>query len=193
VVILGAGLDARAFRLDWPDGTRLWELDLAEVLAFKEMVVRAEGWMPRCERTAVPVDLSDDWGPRLTEAGFDLGARVAWVAEGLLAYLSEDVRDALIRRTAALSVAGSRLGLTLAAPDRLDAWRKAHPDGTADPGDYVALWRSTAPEEAVGWLAAFGWQGDLFAVAERAETYGRSLGPTPAGSNGGRLVDAVRL
>lgn len=194
VVILGAGLDARAYRLGWPEGTRLWELDLAEVLAFKEMVVRAEGWEPRCARTAVPVDLMDDWSPKLTEAGFDRRAPVAWIAEGLLAYLSEDVRDALVGRTAALSVAGSRLGLTLAAPDRLDAWRTAHPDGTAaGPGDYVALWRSTAPREVTGWLASFGWKGDLFGVGERSETYGRPLGSTPDGSDGARLVDALRL
>ena len=69
VVILGAGLDARAFRLGWPDELRLFEVDLPEVLEFKEQVVQAEGLRPTCERITVPVDLSDDWGRPLLEAG----------------------------------------------------------------------------------------------------------------------------
>jgi methyltransferase (TIGR00027 family) len=192
VVILGAGLDSRAFRLPWPEGTRLWELDLADVIEFKEQVIRTEGWRPRCERITVPVDLSEDWGEPLLGAGFDAGAPVAWVAEGLLAYLSAEVRDALVARAAGLSAPGSRMGLTLAASDRLAAWRKAHPDGTADRGDYVALWRSTAPADPIGWLAAQGWRATLFDVAERSAAYGRPL-DDDGGPDGARLVDATRL
>jgi methyltransferase (TIGR00027 family) len=192
VVILGAGLDSRAFRLAWPEGTRLWELDLAQVLEFKEQVLGAEEWQPRCERVAVPVDLSGDWGEPLQSAGFDADAPVAWVAEGLLAYLSVAVRDALVTRTAGLSVPGSRMGLTLAASDRLGAWRTAHPDGKADRGDYVALWRSTAPADPVGWLAAYGWQATLYDVAERSGAYGRPLDDSD-GVERARLVDATRV
>jgi methyltransferase (TIGR00027 family) len=192
VVIVGAGLDARGFRLDWPTGTRLWELDLPEVLAFKEMVVQAEGWVPRCARTTVEVDLAEDWGPRLEAAGFDPGAPVAWIAEGLLAYLSSEVRDSLISRMADLSIAGSRLGVTLAAPRRLEEWRRRHPDGAVHPGDYVALWQSTAPDEPTEWLAQFGWQAEVFSVAERAEAYGRPLASVDAGGHGAHLVEAVR-
>ena len=197
VVILGAGLDSRAFRLTWPAGTRLWELDLADVIEFKERVIRAEGWHPRCARTTVPVDLSADWAEPLLHAGFDASAPVAWLAEGLLAYLSAEVRDALVSRTARLSVPGSRIGLTLAASARLAAWRKAHPDGDAGRGDYVALWQSTAPADPAGWLAAYGWRAALFGVAERSAAYGRPLddgfGESEEGRGGGRLVDATRL
>lgn len=197
VVILGAGLDSRAFRLAWPQGTRLWELDLADVIEFKEQVIRSEGWQPRCARTTVPVDLSEDWAEPLVHAGFDRTAPVAWLAEGLLAYLSEEVRDALVSRTAALSVPGSRMGLTLAASERLAAWRKAHRDHDAVRGDYVALWRSTAPDDPTGWLAAYGWRAALYDVAERSAAYGRPLGDSFGNSEEGRgsarLVDATRL
>jgi methyltransferase (TIGR00027 family) len=193
VVILGAGLDSRAFRLAWPEGTRLWELDLADVLTFKERVIRSEGWQPRCERITVPVDLSEDWGAPLLGAAFDPGAPVAWVAEGLLAYLSTEVRDALISRAASLSVTGSRMGLTLAPSDRLAALRRAHPEGTAERGDYVALWRSTAPSDPATWLAASGWSAALFNVAERSAAYGRPLDDGNGGGDGARLVDATRL
>jgi methyltransferase (TIGR00027 family) len=197
VVILGAGLDSRAFRLAWPEGTRLWELDLADVLEFKERVIRSEEWQPRCVRTTVPVDLSEDWGQPLLQVGFDASAPVAWLAEGLLAYLSAEVRDALISRTARLSVPGSRMGLTLAASERLAAWRKAHRDRDNVRGDYIALWRSTAPDDPTGWLAAYGWRAALYDVAERSAAYGRPLGDSFVNSEEGRgsarLVDASRL
>jgi methyltransferase (TIGR00027 family) len=192
VVVLGAGLDARAFRLDWPTGTRLWELDLPDVLNFKDQVIRAEGWEPRCERIALAVDLSGEWDRRLAEAGFDAHAPVVWLAEGLLAYLAPEVTDALIGRAAELSVSGSRMGLTLASPGRLKAWQEAHPDGKSGPGDYVALWRSTAPQDATEWLASFGWQAEVFDVAERSVAYGRPPEQTGGSTNSARLVSATR-
>jgi methyltransferase (TIGR00027 family) len=200
VVILGAGLDARAFRLPWPTGTRLWELDLADVVAFKNEVLRVGEWQPRCERFTVPVDLSEDWGDPLVRAGFDRAAPVVWIAEGLLAYLPVEVRDSLITRTADLSVPGSRMGLTLANTERLDAWRHAHPDGQGSPGDYVALWQSAAPDDTAAWLAARGWRAELFDMIERSGAYGRPLADGPNGAHGrgsgssqARLVDATRV
>jgi methyltransferase (TIGR00027 family) len=190
VVILGAGLDARAFRLAWPDKLRLFELDLPGVLAFKEGVIRGEGWEPSCERIAVPADLAEDWGGALCDAGLDPDARVAWVAEGLLAYLSPEASDSLVVRAGTLSPPGSRLGLTLASSRRLEAWREAHPEGTSGPGDYVALWRSANAEQAAEWLAAHRWSAKVFDVAERAAAYGRPLGGATRHENGARLVDA---
>jgi methyltransferase (TIGR00027 family) len=193
VVIVGAGLDARAFRLDWPEGTRLWELDLPEVLAFKESVVRDQGWVPRCTRISVEVDLAEDWGRPLAAAGFDAGAPTVWLAEGLLAYLSPAARDSLLARMAELSVVGSRLGLTLAAPRRLEEWRARHPDGAATrPGDYVALWQSSAPDDPTAWLAQLGWQSRLFGVVERAAAYGRPVGAEEVAAHGAHLIEAVR-
>jgi methyltransferase (TIGR00027 family) len=191
VVILGAGLDARAFRLEWPDGTRLWELDLPDVLEFKERVIGSEGWRPRCERVSVAVDLSEDWGAPLAGAGYDPQVPVVWLAEGLLAYLPPEIRDGLIARTAGLSVAGSRMGLTLASPHRLAAWQEAHPEGRSVPRDYVALWQSEAPEDVEGWLSSFGWQANVFDNAERSSAYGRPL-EEGAVRPGARLIEATR-
>ena len=192
VVILGAGLDARAFRLGWPDKLRVFEIDLPQVLEFKEQVVQAEGWRPSCERITVPVDLSEDWSRPLGDAGFDAGTPVTWLAEGLLAYLSPRAGDSLVVRAAELSVRGSRLGLTLASSRRLQAWRETHPAGTSIQGDYVALWQSAGPEQAIGWLASHGWHGEVFDMAERAASYGRPLEHDARHANGARLVDAER-
>src|SRR5215468_4699251 len=86
VVLLAAGLDSRAYRLDFPPGVRLFELDLPPVLAFKERVLA--GHTPNCERIAVPVDLSTEWAGALRQAGFDPTAPTAWLIEGLLIYLT---------------------------------------------------------------------------------------------------------
>src|SRR5690606_10582605 len=112
VVLLAAGLDARAFRLPWPTGVRLWEADLPEVFAFKEPVLADRGATPLCERTVVPVDLREDWTRTLREdAGFDPHQPTAWLIEGLLMYLDEGERNLLLERVGALSSAGSRIEL----------------------------------------------------------------------------------
>jgi methyltransferase (TIGR00027 family) len=195
VVILGAGLDARSFRLPWPPGTHVWELDLPSVLEFKEQVVRSESWQPSCRRTTVPVDLAGPWGRALVDGGLDTEAPVAWVAEGLLAYLTPEVGDRIVSVAAELSVPTSRLGLTVASPARLRAWRRAHPDGRAGPGDYVALWRSTGPADPASWLASHGWQAQVYATAERSAAYGRAadkVGEPEGEMSGAGLVDATR-
>ncbi|CPZ93427.1 S-adenosyl-L-methionine-dependent methyltransferase [Mycobacteroides abscessus] len=61
VVILAAGLDSRVYRLPWPDGTVVYELDQPKVLEFKDHVLREEHAVPLAERREVAVDLRDDW------------------------------------------------------------------------------------------------------------------------------------
>lgn len=190
LVILGAGLDVRAFRTDWPAGTRVWELDLPAVLDFKQGVLDREGWSPRCDRRVVPGDLAGDWAGPLLAAGFDPARPSAWVAEGLLAYLEAQVRDRLIGRAAELAAPSSRFALTLSVPGRREAWRAEHPDLESRRGHYVALWGSDTPEDAGGWLAGLGWMARLFDSRERAEHYGLSAqADRPSGA---WLVDATR-
>ncbi len=57
IVLMAAGMDARAFRLDWPAGTRLYELDRPQVLAAKDDVLARVGAQPACERRTVGADL----------------------------------------------------------------------------------------------------------------------------------------
>src|SRR5690349_21312242 len=78
VVLLAAGLDCRAFRLDWPDGTRVFELDLPDVFAFKEPVLASAGAAARCVRSVVPVDLREPWADPLVAAGFAPDATTCW-------------------------------------------------------------------------------------------------------------------
>jgi len=97
-VILGAGLDARAFGLVWPAGTRLFELDMPYLFAFKEDVIAERGFTPRYERVVIPIDLRDDWPAALEARAFVADRPSAWLLEGLLMYLAEAQRDRLFAR-----------------------------------------------------------------------------------------------
>jgi len=112
LVILAAGMDTRAFRLDLPAETVLYEVDRADVLALKERLLGMDGEdapRPRCTRRAVGADLAGDWPPRLAEAGFDATRATCWLVEGLTQYLTERDIAALLDRITALSAPGSEL------------------------------------------------------------------------------------
>ncbi|CAN5616140.1 class I SAM-dependent methyltransferase [soil metagenome] len=108
-VILAAGLDTRAYRLSWPTGTVVYEVDQPQVIEFKTTTLAGLHAEPAATRRTVAVDLRDDWPAALKQAGFDPAAPTAWIAEGLLIYLPPDAQDRLFDNITALSAPGSRL------------------------------------------------------------------------------------
>jgi len=128
VVLLAAGLDTRAFRLPWPPGVHVFELDLPQVLTFKERVLTGQRAVPKCERTILPVDLRKDWPARLTESGFEPSRPTAWLVEGLLIYLSADEVARMLTAVGELSVAGSQIAFEHASiADSLHIQTRAMP------------------------------------------------------------------
>jgi methyltransferase (TIGR00027 family) len=109
-VILAAGLDTRAYRLPWPSGTVVYEVDQPQVIEFKTRTLADLGAAPAADRKAVAVDLRDDWPGALRDNGFDSERPTAWIAEGLLGYLPPDAQDRLFDNITALSSVGSRIG-----------------------------------------------------------------------------------
>jgi len=107
-VILASGLDSRAYRLRWPAGTTVFEVDQPQVIEFKTATLAEQGTQPTADRRAVAVDLRDDWPVRLAQAGFDPAQRTAWIAEGLLGYLPAEAQDRLLDQITDLSAPGSR-------------------------------------------------------------------------------------
>ncbi|MGI8330533.1 SAM-dependent methyltransferase [Actinomadura scrupuli] len=186
VVLLAAGLDTRAFRLAWPERTRLFELDFPEVLGFKNPVLTGRDAVPRCERTVVPVDLRADWPVALLGAGFDPAVPAVWLAEGLLIYLTFDEAGRLLTSVGELSAPGSRLSFEYSPVAESPLLTRA----TRTPGmdRYTALWKGGLGEDAPGRLTGLGWRPRFHELAALAASYGR---PAPHTTVSGFLT-AVR-
>ncbi|MGE2815696.1 SAM-dependent methyltransferase [Mycobacterium heidelbergense] len=170
-VILAAGLDARAYRLPWPAGTVVYEVDMPEVIEFKTLTLGDLGAEPSAERRTVGIDLRDDWAAALQEAGFDPQAPAAWSAEGLLVYLPDAAQDALFDNVTALSARGSRLAFEF-VPDTAifadERWR-AHHDRMSELGfeiDFNDLVYHGSRSHIVDHLNERGWQTSTRTVAE---------------------------
>lgn len=161
VVLLGAGLDTRAFRLPWPPGVALYELDLPEVLADKAGALA--GARARCHRREVAADLREAW----ELPGFRAGEPTAWLAEGLLTYLSADEVSGLLERVDALSAPASRFACDHGG-DLLDRVRNM-----PSLAEYAGLWRGGLPD-LPEWLRDRGWEVTVHVGEEVARRYGRS-------------------
>lgn len=117
VVILAAGLDSRAYRLDWPAGTTVYEIDQPLVLQYKRQTLGEHDVQPACLRREVPVDLRQDWPAALQHEGFDVASPTAWLAEGLLMYLPTEAQDRLFELIVDQSAPGSRIAVEAVGPD----------------------------------------------------------------------------
>jgi len=179
-VIVAAGLDSRAYRLKWSDGTTVFEVDLPKVLQFKARVLGEQGAAPKARRIAVAADLRTDWPTPLKAAAFDPQRPSAWSVEGVLPYLTDDAQTTLFTRITELCAPGSRVAVG-ALGSRLDREQLAaleadHPGvSMAGDVDFSALTyeRRTDPAE---WLAARGW--DVEPVRNTLELQAR-YGMTP--------------
>jgi methyltransferase (TIGR00027 family) len=182
VAVLGAGLDTRAYRLAWPDGTQLFELDTQDVFRFKEPVLQARAAAAACQRAVVPVDLRDDWPAAIGAAGFDPGQPTAWLLEGLLMYLGEADRDLLLDRVGHLSASGSQLGLEPPGWTIPASFAPSVALGRADQSFVEQLLTLSAAARSsevsvadpVAWLAGHGWRAQLRAAQDQFFAYGRS-------------------
>jgi len=176
VVILASGLDSRAYRLEWPDGTTVFEIDQPKVLAYKAATLAAHGVAPSAVRHEVPVDLRQDWPAALADAGFDASSPTAWLAEGLLMYLPAEAQDLLFSQLTALSAPGSRVAVEtvgVQAQDRRELMRErfqkiaAHfgIEDAMDVGDL--MYHDEHRADVTEWLNEHGWTAS--AVTSRDE------------------------
>jgi methyltransferase (TIGR00027 family) len=120
VVFLGAGMDTRAFRLQWPDGVQLWEIDCPELLDLKQTRLNTVQAKPKCIRTPVAADLSvADWPNHLLMQGFRKEAPSVWLAEGLFLYLPSKAVAQILQSVASISCEGSQFGAEILSEDYL--------------------------------------------------------------------------
>ncbi|TFV58064.1 class I SAM-dependent methyltransferase [Mycobacterium sp. PS03-16] len=165
-VILASGLDSRAYRLTWPAGTVVFEIDQPEVIAFKTETLDGLGARPTTDRRVVAMDLRGDWVAALEAAGFDRTAPTAWIAEGLFGYLPPEAQDRLLDQITELSPAGSRVAAEgVVSPSDLDEDEirermEAVRDQWREHGfdlDFAELVYTGERAEVAAYLSARGW------------------------------------
>lgn len=191
VVILAAGLDSRGYRLPWPDGTKVFELDQPRVLEFKREVLARHGDTPAAERREVPVDLRDDWPQALKDHGFDPAQPSAWLAEGLLIYLPAAAQDQLFARIDALAAPGSRAAVEEAVAMDDEAFQAALAEERAaadNRGPFFTLVYNEPRAAAAQWFSAHGWTTAATPLPEYLRAAGRPV-PGPDSQAGPMVKD----
>ncbi|HEX4560148.1 MAG TPA: class I SAM-dependent methyltransferase [Mycobacterium sp.] len=161
VVILAAGLDSRAYRLNWPSGTAVYEIDQPQVLEYKTGILEQHGAVATASRRPVPVDLREDWPAALAAAGFDRTQPTAWLAEGLLPYLPSDAQDRLFDMFTALSAPGSRVAVEvfgMNSRSNSQRWLRMRERLGLDVNVQALTYHEPDRTDAIEWLADHGWQ-----------------------------------
>lgn len=176
VVLLAAGLDARAFRLDWPSGLCCYEIDRADVLHAKDQALRAAGAVPRCARHVIAADLSGAWPGALAAGGFDATAPSVWLIEGLTPYLDETTVRALLAQCASMAASGSRLAVDVLGQSFFRSpWTRTYLEALERAG---APWKF-GTDDPEGLLGAAGWDATVVRPGEPPASYGRWRFPVP--------------
>jgi methyltransferase (TIGR00027 family) len=200
VVILASGLDSRAYRLDWPTGTTVYEIDQPKVLAYKSETLASHGATPSADRREVPVDLRQDWPAALVAEGFDPKAPTAWLAEGLLMYLPADAQDRLFSQITELSAPGSRIAAETAAShadERRQAMRDRFDRITAQLGiertvDIQELiYHDEDRADVADWLNEHGWRATGQNSGDEMRRLGRWVEGVPMADDKDAFSDFV--
>lgn len=192
-VILASGLDSRAYRLPWPAGTVVYELDQPRVIDFKTTTLADIGAQPTATRRTVPIDLRADWPAALKAAGIDITAPIAWLAEGLLIYLPPEAQDRLFDNITELSVPGSTIatefvpGIVDFDADRVREMSGSFRERGLDI-DMASLVYAGERNHVLDYLSAKGW--DVQGVT-RTELFGRNGIEAPAPENDDPLGEII--
>jgi methyltransferase (TIGR00027 family) len=110
--ILAAGMDSRAFRMEWPEDAIVFEVERPDVLSYKETVLNSIGAKAAAKRIVVACDLRDDFSQALWNAGFLDDKPTLFLTEGLLPYLpNEETVRSLLTSIAGIAATGSVLAL----------------------------------------------------------------------------------
>jgi methyltransferase (TIGR00027 family) len=175
IVILAAGMDTRALRLEWPAGTTVYEVDRDDVFDRKEAVLARVQARPASERRIVRADLAQPWKHRLLDAGFDPSRPAAFLAEGLLMYLPEGAAIALFAELQTLACEGSWIGMDLISTEVLTSVYLA--GYLKKLADFGCPW-TFGVSDPVTFLDQRGWRGAWVLPGEPEANYGRWPFPT---------------
>ncbi|BBX10404.1 class I SAM-dependent methyltransferase [Mycolicibacterium aichiense] len=194
IVLLAAGLDSRAYRLDWSPGTTVYELDQPQVLEFKRETLAAHGATAKAERKEIAIDLRDDWAQALRDSGFRSHEPSAWIAEGLLIYLPASAQEQLFTGIDTLAAPGSHAAVEEGRPMDRDAFREKVDEAKASDDERGQWWQLVYNEQhapAAQWFAERGWTAQDTTLIDYLETVGRSV--ESADADAANMLSSITL
>jgi methyltransferase (TIGR00027 family) len=170
VVILGSGLDTRAYRFQWLSETHVFEVDLPGVLNYKTEVLQQVS--PTCNHYLIAGDLENlqtGWVKGLLEVGLDTDNPTIWLLEGVSMYLPESAVRSLLRTISALSSPGSVLGIDGVTSGSIAAAQRAR---KADRGRVIRNWQFGC-DDPQKLLKNHGWNAEVSQPQDIGKAYGR--------------------
>jgi methyltransferase (TIGR00027 family) len=176
VVLLGAGMDTRALRMNWQSETHIYEIDKSDVLNYKESALA--GIYPNCNRHSICADLRESfWSELLLEKGYRPSDPSIWLLEGFLYYLNEAEVHNLLTTIENMSAIGSWLGadvINTVILNGSDNWAK--------------YWQSSC-DHPESFFANYGWKALAIQPGEEGASFGRFTYQFPARS----VLDAPHI
>ena len=165
IVIVGAGMDTRAFRMSWYPKTHLYEIDKPEIFAYKNEILKDTP--AKCDRHCISSDIKESWYDLLLDRGYRTDVPSVWLLEGLLMYLNQAQVNDLLSQIFALSMTGSYLGADLVNIKALEGDDKMRKH-----------WRSgfDEPEKL---FAAHGWRASVIQPGDEGADFGRYTNKLP--------------
>jgi methyltransferase (TIGR00027 family) len=187
IVILAAGLDSRGYRLPWPDGTVVFELDQPQVLEFKRDVLARRGERPTAQRREIAVDLRNNWPQALLDNGFDPHRPSAWIVEGLLIYLPASAQSRLFSGIDALAVHGSHVAVEEAVPmdARVFEAKRDEERAAGNKDVFFTLVYNEQHQPAAKWFGDRDWRANAISLPDHLRSVGR---PVPAPDSESRVM-----
>ena len=175
VVILAAGMDTRAFRIPWPSGVKVFEVDRDEIFDHKEAVLGRAGASPSCERHVVRADLARQWTAALTTAGFERSKPAAFLVEGLLMYLDEAAALSLLAAVGQIAAPGSWIAADVVNPEVMTSpYMARYMNALREAG---SPWKFGI-EDPESFFRQHGWAATVVQPGDPDASYGRWPFPT---------------
>src|SRR5215471_2933218 len=190
VVLPAAGMDARAYRMPWPDSTTLYEIDHPELLAIKEEILQRQDRAPECKRITIGADLTQDWAHLVVDSGFKANERSVWLIEGLFYYLDEPAVNHVLKEVSRLAAPGSVLVTDLVSRSLLTSpWMQQALKAMEEQG---MGWRF-GTDDPVGLFAVHGWDAAIKDPGEEGAKYDSQRFPVQPRSSWSFFVIGRRM
>jgi len=165
IVLLGSGLDTRAYRLPLSASVTLYEIDLPEIINYKLNILA--GYQPKCNYHALAADVtSSNWEQRLLIDGYQSKVPTIWLLEGLLMYLNESDVNQLLDKIKNLSAPNSRVGADLVS---VKSWQA----GAANSEMVISGHWKFGCDEPEKLFAQYGWDVLVQQPGDVRANYGR--------------------